>query len=94
MRSRSRTAAVLCYIVALARLPIADVIAIQQTTPLILIVAAAVLLRERIGAARLVLVLLGFAGALMVAQPGPTGVSSAVLIAFAPAILVAPRAFR
>jgi drug/metabolite transporter (DMT)-like permease len=52
LRAAAETLSVLCYIVALARLPIADVIAILQTAPLILIVAAAVLLRERVGAAR------------------------------------------
>src|SRR3954465_7880821 len=48
LRAAGETLSVLCYIVALTRLPIADVIAILQTAPLILILAAAVLLRERI----------------------------------------------
>src|SRR5262249_49602793 len=82
---------VLCYIVALARMPIADAIAIIQTAPLILILGAAFLLRERIGPARVVLVLLGFAGALMVAQPGVSEVSTAALLAFASALLIAAR---
>jgi drug/metabolite transporter (DMT)-like permease len=91
LRAGAETISVLCYIVALARLPIADVVAILQTAPLILILAAAVLLRERIGAARLVLVLVGFTGALLVAQPQAAGVSPAVLLAFASALLVAAR---
>src|SRR5579871_6662447 len=81
LRALGETLSVLCYIVALARMPIADAIAILQTAPLILIVGAAFLLRERIGAARVVLVLAGFAGALMVAQPGVSGMSSAALLA-------------
>src|SRR5215212_2054839 len=37
LRAAGETLSVLCYVVALARLPIADVIAILQTAPLILI---------------------------------------------------------
>ena len=52
LRAAGETLCTLCYIVALARMPIADVIAILQTGPLILILGAAFLLRERIGPAR------------------------------------------
>jgi hypothetical protein len=38
MRAAAETLSVLCYIVALSQLPIADVIAIMQTAPLFLIV--------------------------------------------------------
>jgi drug/metabolite transporter (DMT)-like permease len=70
LRAAAETLSVLCYIVALARMPIADVIAILQVAPLILIIGAALVLRERIGPGRIAIVLVGFAGALMVAQPG------------------------
>jgi drug/metabolite transporter (DMT)-like permease len=91
MRAAGETLSVLCYIVALARLPIGDVIAITQTAPLVLILALAFVLRERVGAERIVLVLFGFAGALMVAQPGAAGISSGALLAFASAVLIAAR---
>ena len=91
LRAAGETLSVLCYIVALARLPIADAIAILQTAPLILILAVAFLLRERVGAARVALALVGFAGAFLVAQPGPAGLSSAALLAFASAMLIAAR---
>jgi drug/metabolite transporter (DMT)-like permease len=91
LRAAAETLSVLCYVVALARLPIADVVAILQTAPLILILAAAVLLRERIGTTRLVLVLVGFTGALLVAQPGSAGISPAAMLAFASALLIAAR---
>jgi drug/metabolite transporter (DMT)-like permease len=82
LRAAGETLSVLCYIVALSRLPIADAIAILQTAPLIVVLGAAFVLRERIGPARVALVLVGFAGAIMVAQPGPAGVSTAALLAF------------
>jgi drug/metabolite transporter (DMT)-like permease len=91
LRGVGETLCTLCYVVALARMPIADVIAILQTGPLILILGAAVLLREKIGRARLALALVGFAGALMVAQPGASGVPSAALLAFGAAVLGAAR---
>ena len=91
MRAACETVSVLCYIVALAQMPIADVMAIVQTAPLMLIVGASLLLRERIGVVRIALVLIGFAGALMVAQPAGAGVSPAVLLALASAAMMAVR---
>ena len=91
LRAAGETLSVLCYIVALARLPIADAIAILQTAPLILILAVAFVVRERVGAARVALALVGFVGALLVAQPGSAGISSAALLAFASALLIAAR---
>jgi drug/metabolite transporter (DMT)-like permease len=91
MRATGGTLSVLCYIVALARLPIANAIAILQTAPLILIRAVAFLVRERVGAARVALALVGFTGAVLVAQPGSAGISPAALFAFASAVLIAAR---
>jgi drug/metabolite transporter (DMT)-like permease len=91
LRAVGETLSTLCYIVALARMPIADVIAILQTAPLILMLAVAVILREEIGPARVALALTGFAGALMVAQPGAAGVSPAAPFAFGSALLIAAR---
>jgi drug/metabolite transporter (DMT)-like permease len=93
LRAVGETLCTLCYVVALARMPIADVIAILQTGPLILILGAAFLLRERIGPARVALALVGFAGALMVAQPSASGVPPAALLAFGAALLGAARDF-
>jgi drug/metabolite transporter (DMT)-like permease len=91
LRAAGETLCTLCYVVALARMPIADVIAILQTGPLFVILGAAFLLRERIGPARIALALVGFAGAVMVAQPGASGVSSAALLAIGAAVLGAAR---
>jgi len=91
LRAAAETLGTLCYIVALAQMPIADVIAIVQTAPLILILGVAVLLREKIGPMRMVLTLVGFAGALMVAQPTAGGLSPATLLVFGSALLIAAR---
>jgi drug/metabolite transporter (DMT)-like permease len=91
LRAAAETLATLCYVVALARMPIAEVVAIMQTAPLILILGAAIFLRERIGPARLALALVGFAGTLMVVQPATNGISSAALLVFAAALFAAAR---
>jgi len=91
LRAAGETLSTLCYIMALASMPIADVIAILQTAPLILILGVAIFLREEIGPARVALALVGFAGALMVAQPGAGGVSPTALFAFGSALLIAAR---
>ena len=91
LRALAEAAVTQAYILALARLPIADVIAILQTAPLLVIAGAALVFRERVGRARWALVLAGFVGALMVAQPGAQGVSTAALLAFGAALALAAR---
>lgn len=91
LRATAETLCTLSYIVALARLPIADVVSIMQTAPLMVILGAALFLHERIGGARWALVLAGFVGALMVAQPGAQGVTTGALFAFFAALGVALR---
>jgi drug/metabolite transporter (DMT)-like permease len=91
LRATAETLCTLSYMLALASLPIADVVSILQTAPLLVILGAALFLRERIGGPRVALVLAGFAGALMVAGPGSQGVSSAAMFAFASAAMLATR---
>jgi drug/metabolite transporter (DMT)-like permease len=91
LRACFETAAVLCYIVALSVMPIADVVAIVQTAPLLLIVLVASIWREKIGPRRIALIAVGFAGAVLVAQPNASGLSSAAALAFVGALGVALR---
>lgn len=91
LRAAGETCCTLCYVVALSRMPIADLVSIIQLTPLIVVIGGALLLRERIGALAIVIALIGFAGAVMVAQPTVDGVSSAVLIAAGSALFGAVR---
>jgi drug/metabolite transporter (DMT)-like permease len=82
---------VLCFIVALTNMPIADVTALGQVTPLVVLLAAAYLFGERIGGLRIVLILAGFVGALLVAQPTMQGISFYAMLALANALFVAAR---
>ncbi len=90
-RNLCETAAILCYVVALAHMPIADASALAQVTPLLVILGASLLLGERVGGLRMALVGCGFIGALMVAQPTGAGISVYAALALANAVLGAAR---
>ncbi|HEY0919675.1 DMT family transporter [Devosia sp.] len=83
--------AVLCFIVALANMPIADVTALGQTAPMLLLLGVAFVYGERIGAVRMGLIAIGFLGAMLVAQPGEAGISVYALLGFAMAAATALR---
>ena len=80
IRNGFELAAVLCFIVALANMPIADLTALGQISPMLLLLGVALIYREKIGVARMALITLGFVGALLVAQPGLKGFSPYVLL--------------
>lgn len=90
-RNLLELAAILSYVVALAHMPIADVVALGQLTPLLVILGSSILFRERIGGVRMALIGLGFIGAIMVAQPGVAGISTYALLALSNAVFCAAR---
>ena len=91
LRNGFELVAVLAYVVALANMQIADAVALGQVAPLLILLGASVLFRERIGGVRMALIGLGFAGALMVAQPTMQGISVYVLLGLANAVFSAAR---
>ncbi|MBX3578434.1 MAG: DMT family transporter [Rhizobiaceae bacterium] len=90
-RNLSETGAILCFVVALANMPIADATALGQVTPLIVLIGASILFRERISGLVMALIGLGFAGAIMVAQPSGAGISVYAALALGNAVLCAVR---
>jgi drug/metabolite transporter (DMT)-like permease len=82
---------VLCYVVALAQMAIADVIALGQLAPMILLLGVALIFRDRIGWVRSVLIAIGFVGALCVAQPGTNGISPFAVLGLFTAVGTALR---
>ena len=90
-RNLLETVGVLSYVVALAHMPIADVVALGQLTPLIVLLGGSILFRERIGGLRMALIGFGFIGALMVAQPTMEGISIYAVLALANAVFCAAR---
>src|SRR3954453_22144379 len=73
--------ATLCAFSALRFLPLTEFTSITFSSPLIVALIAGPLLGEGIGVRRLVAVLIGFAGVLVVTRPGSHGVHPAVLLA-------------
>jgi S-adenosylmethionine uptake transporter len=72
----------LCYLSALARMPIANATAILQSMPLAVTLAAALVLGERVGWRRWAAIGAGFAGVLLIVRPG-AGMDSSALFAVA-----------
>jgi drug/metabolite transporter (DMT)-like permease len=90
-RNLLELAAILCYVVALANMQIADSTALGQITPLLMLVGSSFLFGERIGWQRIVLIGFGFVGAVMIAQPTMQGISVYALLALANATFAAIR---
>jgi drug/metabolite transporter (DMT)-like permease len=80
-----------CFILALANVPLADITAIYQVAPLIVLAGASAVWGENVGPLRWLLILLGLAGALVVAQPGRDGASPLALLGFVTAFASAAR---
>lgn len=71
----------LSYYMAVASMPLADVVAITFTAPIFVTVLSALLLGEAVGIRRWLAVLIGFAGVLLVIGPG--GQMANIAVAFA-----------
>ena len=79
------------FISALPFNSLANLTAIQQIVPLLMTAFAALVLRESVSLARASAVLIGFAGALMIAQPDASGFSLGSIAAFYCAFAVCGR---
>lgn len=75
-RGAAHTAAVVLWFYAMARIPVAHVTAIGYLSPVIVLVAAALLLGERLTGLRVATVLTAFIGALIVLRPGVQALQS------------------
>jgi drug/metabolite transporter (DMT)-like permease len=70
-------------------LPLATVFALEFTTPAWTMVLATLFLRERVTPARLVALVLGFAGVLIILRPGASAFQPAGLVVLAAAVMFA-----
>lgn len=83
--------AVFAYLNALARMPMADISALGQLSPMLLLLGAAIVFRERLHGAQIILILVGFCGALLVAQPSGGSISPLTILGLVAAFGVAGR---
>lgn len=91
LRAMSEVVAVSCFILALAKVPLADITAIYQVSPLLVLAGASFFWGEKVGLVRWALIALGLLGALLVAQPGGAGASPYALLGFVTAAAAAVR---
>ena len=77
------------YFLAFPAMPLADVVALYFTAPLFVVLLSRPYLGEHQSASRWIAVLIGFAGALVVAQPGTGGIGWAALLPVSAAALYA-----
>jgi drug/metabolite transporter (DMT)-like permease len=91
LRALGETIALFFFIRALTRMPQGDLVAIFQTSPLLVVIGASLFFGERIGAVRGAFLAAGFAGAMLVAQPGAASGYAAAPLALIGAVMVAGR---
>lgn len=83
LRTAGEIGATLLYYNALTQIPIANANAVLQVIPLAVTAAAALLLGEKVGWRRWIIILVGFLGVILVIQPGGDGFQPASLWAVA-----------
>jgi len=91
LRNFLELAAAMSFVLGLAHAPLADLTALGQTSPLLLLIGAMIFLREKLSGLQIALIVLAFGGALMVAQPGGAGFSPYTLFGLGSALAVAVR---
>ena len=77
------------FLFAISYIPLADAIAIEFSSPLIVVALSAPLLGERVGGKRWAVVLAGFAGTLLIVRPGLGAVHWAAALMLFAALCVA-----
>jgi drug/metabolite transporter (DMT)-like permease len=73
--------ALVAWIYAVANMVLADAVALNATIPLWTVILAAVVLRERVPAQRWLVIIVGFAGALVILRPGFAAITLAAVSA-------------
>jgi drug/metabolite transporter (DMT)-like permease len=91
LRALAEVCAVVAFIIALAHVKLGDITAIYQAAPLIVLAGASFVWGEQVGPLRWLLIVVGLAGALLVAQPGGAGTSAYALLGFITAFASALR---
>ena len=91
LRGTLETAATLCFVTGLSLLPIATASTLVWTSPLLLTLLAAVVLKEKVVKARWLAVAIGFLGMLFVTQPLGAEFSLAMTLPLLAAFFVAAR---
>ncbi|WP_136652265.1 DMT family transporter [Paracoccus aeridis] len=90
-RSIGEVSSTVLYLKALQSMPLGNLSAIMQALPLLIMLAAAIVYRERIGWRRLLAVGVGVAGVAMIVRPGSDAFDIWSLMALASVLLIVLR---
>lgn len=90
-RTVAEVASMCAFLYALTHMPLANVTAILAALPLTVSLAGALFLGEPVGWRRLVAILIGFSGVLMIVKPGAEGFNVYSLVALLAVLLVTAR---
>lgn len=91
LRCLAEAGAAWFFLTALIAMPLANVSAILQATPLMVTLGAALVFREAVGWRRFSAIAVGFIGVLLIIRPGPEGFSLAAFYALASVFCVTVR---
>lgn len=81
VRCLAEAGATFLFLTALMRMPIANITAVLQMLPLTVTLGAALLFNEPVGWRRVLAILAGFCGMLLIVRPGPSGFDEASIYA-------------
>lgn len=91
LRSGFEGIAAVFIIIGLALVPLSSFAAVFQASPLVMTLGAALLLRENVGWRRWLATLVGFAGVLLIVQPGTEDFDPAILLVLLASLAIAAR---
>jgi S-adenosylmethionine uptake transporter len=91
LRIGAEALAAYCFLTALFNMPIANVTAVLQALPLTITLTAALIFHEPIGWRRMLAIMTGFVGVLLIVRPGPEGFDVHVFYALAAVVFVTLR---
>lgn len=91
LRSSAEIGATYFFLTALFNMPLANVTAVLQVLPLTVTLASALVFSETIGWRRMLAIIVGFAGMLLIVRPGPDGFNIYALYALGAVACVTVR---
>lgn len=91
LRGAVEAAVAFLFITGVSHLPLANISAILQATPIILMLISVMLGIEEVGWRRWSAIVIGFLGVLLIVKPSPAGLNAYALLALGSAVLVAVR---
>jgi drug/metabolite transporter (DMT)-like permease len=91
LRSSLEAIVSIMFLTALAMLPLAEITAIMQLSPLLMALAAVLLLGERVGVGRWTAIVAGFGGVVLIIRPSWEGIETPQLLALSCILLVVFR---